>query len=85
MNKNLFRDIKAEITGQEMSLYELDDYMQTVTSSTTSIFNYDREYWDGFIWKVGEDDGIIVDFDILNDPEDDDLEIKVLVKKVTEF
>lgn len=72
--------------GEELTLFELNETMRTLTKSESDIFEYGREYWFNFSWITNNDnnEGICIEFEIMNPENEDDLGIEVKILEIDE-
>lgn len=90
MNKeNLLKELKEEILNKEFTLLDLDNTVERVTGSTTSLFDFDLErdiinenegscsYYISYNDEADMDEEINVEFTVTKENED---EKEILVK-----
>lgn len=90
MNKeNLLKELKEEILNKEFTLLDLDNTVERVTGSTTSLFDFDLErdiinenegscsYYISYNDETDMDEEINVEFAVIKENED---EKEILVK-----
>lgn len=90
MNKeNLLKELKEEILNKEFTLLDLDNKIEKLTGSTTSVFEYDLErdiinenegscsYYISYNDETDMDEEINVEFAVIKENED---EKEILVK-----
>lgn len=90
MNKeNLLKELKEEILNKEFTLLDLDNKIEKVTGSTTSVFDFDLErdiinenegscsYYISYNDETDMDEEINVEFAVIKENED---EKEILVK-----
>lgn len=90
MNKeNLLKELKEEILNKEFTLLDLDNKIEKLTGSTTSVFEYDLErdiinenegscsYYISYNDETDMDEEINVEFTVIKENED---EKEILVK-----
>ena len=90
MNKeNLLKELKEEILNKEFTLLDLDNKIEKLTGSTTSVFEYDLErdiinenegscsYYISYNDETDMDEEINVEFTVTKENED---EKEILVK-----
>lgn len=84
MNKeNLLKELKEEILNKEFTLLDLDNIVERVTGSTTSVFDFDldrdiiNDNEGSCSYYITEEEEINVEFEIVENNED---EREILVK-----
>lgn len=90
MNKeNLLKELKEEILNKEFTLLDLDNKIEKVTGSTTSVFDFDLDrdiindnegscsYYISYNDETDMDEEINVEFAVIKENED---EKEILVK-----
>lgn len=90
MNKeNLLKELKEEILNKEFTLLDLDNKIEKVTGSTTSVFDFDLDrdiindnegscsYYISYNDEADMDEEINVEFAVIKENED---EKEILVK-----
>ena len=90
MNKeNLLKELKEEILNKEFTLLDLDNKIEKVTGSTTSVFDFDLDrdiindnegscsYYISYNDETDMDEEINVEFTVIKENED---EKEILVK-----
>lgn len=90
MNKeNLLKELKEEILNKEFTLLDLDNIVERVTGSTTSVFDFDLDrdiindnegscsYYISYNDEADMDEEINVEFAVIKENED---EKEILVK-----
>lgn len=90
MNKeNLLKELEKEILNKEFTLLDLDNIVERVTGSTTSVFDFDLDrdiindnegscsYYISYNDETDMDEEINVEFEVIEDNED---EREILVK-----
>lgn len=90
MNKeNLLKELKEEILNKEFTLLDLDNIVERVTGSTTSVFDFDLDrdiindnegscsYYISYNDEADMDEEINVEFTVIKENED---EKEILVK-----
>lgn len=90
MNKeNLLKELKEEILNKEFTLLDLDNTVENLTGSTTSVFDFDLDrdiindnegscsYYISYNDETDMDEEINVEFEVIEDNED---EREILVK-----
>lgn len=90
MNKeNLLKELKEEILNKEFTLLDLDNTVERVTGSTTSVFDFDLDrdiindnegscsYYISYNDETDMDEEINVEFTVIKENED---EKEILVK-----
>lgn len=73
--KELVENVKSELLGKEVSLLELDNTVQSITGSTTSLFDYDTtnvscSYYISYNDETDMDEEILVEYDIVKENEE---------------
>lgn len=92
MNKeNLLKELKEEILNKEFTLLDLDNKIEKVTGSTTSVFDFDLDrdiindnegscsYYISYNDEADMDEEINVEFTVIKESEDE----KGILVKVT--
>lgn len=92
MNKeNLLKELKEEILNKEFTLLDLDNKIEKVTGSTTSVFDFDLDrdiindnegscsYYISYNDETDMDEEINVEFTVIKESEDE----KGILVKVT--
>lgn len=83
--ENIIKELKEELLNKELTLVEMDNIAESITGSTTSIFEAINDCLEqkSVGYYIREDKNIIVEFEIIEENEDK-TEIKVKVTDVWE-
>ncbi len=83
--EKLVEELKSELLGKEMTLLEVDNKVEGITGSTTSLFDYGFEevksscsYYIQYNDETDMDEEILVEYEIVEDNEEQtDIIVKV--------
>ena len=84
--ERIVKELKEDLLNKEMSLVEMDNKVEEITGSTTSLFDAEDDCMEqrSCAYYIDEDKNIIVEFEIINKNEDDITETIVKVTDVWE-
>lgn len=71
--EEMIKELKEELLNKEMTLVEMDNEVQRITGSTTSLFDTESDCikQQSCSYYIDTDKNIIVEFEIVNKKEDD--------------
>lgn len=77
--KKLIKELKEELLNKKLTLVEMDNTMESITGSETSVFDTIRECLEqkSCAYYMEENKNIIVEFDIVEDNEE---KTEILIK-----
>lgn len=81
---NIIKELKEELLNKEITLVDMDNEIERITGSTTSLFDTESDCMEQLScsYYIEEDKNIVVEFEIINNNEEDSSETLV---KVTNF
>ena len=83
--EEMLKELKEELLNKEFTLVEMDNTVERITESTSSLFDYESDCMEqnSCAYYIREDKNIIVDFEIIK-KEENNLETIVKVTDIWE-
>lgn len=83
--EEILKELKEELLNKEISLVEMDNEVERITESTSSLFDYESDCMEqnSCAYYIREDKNIIVEFEIIK-KEENNLETIVKVTDIWE-
>ena len=84
--EEMIKELKEELLNKEMTLLEMDNEVERITGSTTSLFDAENDCIEqkSCAYFIDTDKNIVVEFEIINKNDEDNKETLIKVVDIWE-